>query len=166
MIHVLDSMLSKLATALQSVWGWIVAACLFIVDYFAGHAFIVKFVVAVTVMDAIWGIAVSLKQGKFTLSELARQTIVKFAVYGTAMFVFVGIDKAVDTELCATVVGVVIALVELWSSCGSMLILYPHLPVLRLLKKALTGEIASKLRIEAEEVESILESTKKKGAKK
>ena len=159
--------------ALQTVWGWIAAAGLFVADYFAGHKFIVLFVCAVTLMDAVWGIAVSHKQGRFTLSELARLTIVKLAVYGTALFVFVGIDRAIDTELGATVVGVAIAMVELWSSFASMLILYPQMTVLRLLKKALTGEIAAKLHIDTDDVEAILNEgvrskdkrSKKKGVK-
>ena len=65
----------KLLCILQTVWGWITGLCLFLIDYFAGHKFVVFLVMAVTIMDAIWGIAVSIKQGKFTLSELARLTV-------------------------------------------------------------------------------------------
>ena len=111
----------KLLCILQTVWGWLTGLCLFLIDYFAGHKFVVFLVMAVTIMDAIWGIAVSIKQGKFTLSELARLTVAKLAVYGCAMFVFVGIDKIADTILSAAIVGTVIILVEFWSSCASML---------------------------------------------
>jgi hypothetical protein len=41
-----------------------------------------------------------------------------------------------------------------------MLILYPNFLFLRLLKKALTGEIASKLGIPEEEVKEVLEGRK------
>jgi hypothetical protein len=155
--HIGSHALAKLAAILQTVGGWFALGVLFVVDYFAGHSFVVLLVVAVTLMDAGWGIAVSVKQGKFTLSELARLTIAKLAVYGCALFVFVGLDKIVDNTVSASIVGAAIVLVEFWSSCASMLILYPNFLFLRLLKKALTGEIASKLHIEESDVEKVLD---------
>lgn len=152
----------KLLCILQTVWGWITGLCLLLIDYFAGHKFVVFLVMAVTIMDAIWGIAVSIKQGKFTLSELARLTVAKLAVYGCAMFVFVGLDKIANTILSAAIVGTVIILVEFWSSCASMLILFPNFLFLRLLKKALAGEIAAKLHVDAAEVDKILDETNNK----
>ena len=149
--------MSKLLCLLQTMAGWLSLAVISFIDYFAGHGFVVLLVVAVTLMDAGWGIAVSVKQGKFTLSELARLTIAKLAVYGCAMFVFVGLDKIIDNTISASIVGAAIVLVEFWSSCASMLIMFPHFLFLRLLKKALTGEIASKLHIEESDVEKVLD---------
>lgn len=149
--------MNKLCGCLQTVQGWLIGLGVACVDYFAGHAFVVFLVLAVTLMDAGWGIAVSVRQGIFTLSELMRLTIDKIAVYGCALFVFVGLDKFAETTVTASIVGAAIVLVEFWSSCGSMLILYPHIPLLRLLRKALTGEIAAKLHVKPEEVEAILD---------
>lgn len=160
--HIAGHAIEKLASILTTIGGWCALLLLFIVDYFAGHSFVVMLVVAVTLLDAVWGIAVSVKQGKFTLSELARLTIAKLAVYGCALFVFVGLDKITDTTFSASIIGAAIVLVEFWSSCASMLILFPHILFLRLMKKALTGEIASKLKISEEDVESVLEENKKK----
>lgn len=153
---VITKLISKLTYILSTGWGWMAALGIIIADYFAGHTFIVSLVVSVTLMDALWGIAVSLKQGNFTRSELARLTIDKLAVYGCAMVVFVGLDKLGDTTITASVVGAAIVLVEFWSSCASMLILFPHIAFLRLMEKALTGEIASKLHIGEEEVEKAM----------
>ena len=155
-MQILEHLIQKLCAILQTGWGWIVGAAIFAMDYFAGHSFIVFLVVAVTLMDAFWGIAVSIRQGRFTLSELARLTIAKVAVYGCALFVFVGLDKIVDTVLTTALIGSAIVLVEFWSSCGSMLILFPNFLFLRLLKKALKGEIASKLHISEEEVDKVI----------
>ena len=69
-MQILEHLLHKLYTILQTGWGWLVGAAIFLMDYFAGHSFIVFLVVAVTLMDACWGIAVSVKQGRFTLSDL------------------------------------------------------------------------------------------------
>lgn len=159
-MQILYHLIQKLTNILQTGWGWAVGVMFFLMDYFAGHQFIVFLTVSVTLMDAFWGIVVSIKNGRFTLSELARLTIAKLAVYGCALFVFVGLDKMSGTTLTASLVGAAIVLVEFWSSCGSMLILFPQIPLLRLLKKALTGEIAAKLHISEEEVENILKNKK------
>ena len=144
----------KLLSILHTVQGWIVAGVLFVLDFIAGHELAVGLVVAVTLMDAIWGITVSIKRKKFALSELARLTVGKLAVYGCAMLAFIGLDKIVGMTLTASIIGAAITLVELWSASASMLILFPNFLFLKLLRKALTGEIASKLGIEPEEVEA------------
>lgn len=150
----------KLLTILQCLPGWIIAIALCIGNFFAGHRTIVLLVIAVTVIDAFWGIAVSIHKGEFALSELARLTVSKLAVYGCAMVVFVGLDKIADTVLTATLVGSAIVLVEFWSSCASMLILYPDFIFLRLLSNVLTGEIARKLKISEDEVKAAQEKQK------
>lgn len=154
--HIAGNTLTKLFCILQSVKGWVAFATLFAADYFGGHGFVVSLTIAVTLMDAVWGIAVSIRQGKFALSELARLTIAKLAVYGCALFVFVGLDRITDTTVTGSIVGAAIILVEFWSSCASMLILFPNMLFLKLMKKALTGEIASKLHIGEDEVEDVL----------
>lgn len=147
---------TKLFSILHTVQGWVIAGLVFLADYIVGHELAVGLVVFVTLMDAAWGITVSVKKKKFALSELARLTIGKLAVYGCAMLVFIGLDRLIGMTLTASVVGAAITLVELWSASASMLILFPNFLFLKLLRKALTGEIASKLGIEPEEVEAVL----------
>lgn len=165
--HIVERLESILAT----LQGCIVGIGLFALNYIAGNELAVGLVVGITLMDAIWGIAVSIKRGRFALSELARLTVAKFAVYGCAMLTFIGIDKVIDMTLTTSAIATVIILVEFWSSCGNMLIIYPEMPALKLLKKALIGEIASKLNISPEEVEGVLkefeaQKNKKKALKK
>ena len=160
MNKIIERLIDKLLHILQHPTGWVLGIGIAIGNYFSAHSFIVFLVVAVTLIDAVWGIAVSIHQGRFTLSELARLTIAKLAVYGCAIFVFVGLDKVMSTTLSTSLVAAAIVLVEFWSSCASMLILYPNFLFLRLMKKALTGEIASKLRVNEEDVENILNGEK------
>lgn len=157
MIQVVEKLLLKLGAILQTLQGWVIALGLVLGEYFfASHATVVWLVLAVTLMDAAWGIAVSVSHGQFTLSELMRLTVAKIAVYGCALAVFIGLDKIAETELCTDIVGGAIILCEGWSMSASMLILFPHIPVLHLIKRALAGEIATKLRTTPEEVESAL----------
>lgn len=86
----------KLYAILHTLLGWVVAGLLFLADYVVGHELAVGLVVFVTLMDAVWGISVSIKHKKFALSELARLTIGKLAVYGCALLAFIGLDKMID----------------------------------------------------------------------
>lgn len=163
MTQIIVKTLTKLGTILQTVQGWVVAAGIFVAEYFFGdHATVVWLVLTATLLDAVWGIAVSISHGQFTLSELMRLTVAKIAVYGCALAVFIGLDKVTGTELSTDIVGGAIILCETWSMLGSMLIIYPHIPILQLLRKALTGEIANKLGVAPEEVEDILTGEKSK----
>ena len=159
----------KCGELLQYPLSWLTAIGLFIAEVFVGSRFLIMMVLAVTIMDACWGIAVSVKRGKFTLSELMRQTVVKILVYGSALLVFLALDKFIKMEtgltleLSSGLVGVLIVLTEGWSSAASALILFPNVPFLRFMQKALTGEIARKLGISEEEVESTMK--RKRAAK-
>ena len=146
----------KLQHILHTIAGWFVGLILFLGDFIGGHELAVGLVVFVTLMDAIWGISVSIKKKRFDLSELARLTIGKLAVYGCAMLTFIGLDKMIGMTLSASIISTAICLVELWSASASMIILFPNFFFLKLFKKALTGEIASKLKIPEEEVDAVL----------
>lgn len=169
LIQVPEHVWQKCGELLQYPISWLTAIVLFVVDVFAGHYFLVMMVLLVTIMDAGWGIAVSVKRGKFTLSELMRLTIVKIAVYGCALWMFLALDTFVANETGLTlditsgVIGVLIVLTEGWSSAASALILYPNTPFLKMMQKALTGEIARKLGITEDEVTNMM--TKKRNAK-
>ena len=161
MIEIITKTFTKLGAILQTVQGWVVAAGIFVAEYFlADHATVVWLVLTATLLDAVWGIAVSISHGQFTLSELMRLTVAKLAVYGCALAVFIGLDKVTGTELSTDIVGGAIILCESWSMCASMLIIFPYIAILQLLRKALTGEIANKLRITPEEVEEALNANK------
>lgn len=157
----------RLYEILSTVWGWVLCLLMILVDYVTGYGMMVDIAVMAVVMDGAWGIASSLKQGNFALSELARDTLAKLAVYGCAVFSFIGIDKLLGTGggLTTSIICACIVLVELWSASASMLICFPRMPFLQLLKKTLVGEIARKLNIEPGEVENTLQTMCKNGKK-
>ena len=142
------------------MWGWLLCAALLVMNFIVGYEKMVGFTVMAIVLDAVWGIAASLIQKRFALSELARDTIAKLAVYGTAVFVFILVDKlaGISGGLTTSVICIGIILVELWSMSASMLICFPNMPFLKILKKALAGEIASKLNVKPEDVTAALDT--------
>ena len=159
----------KTEDVFSSITGWFFGGLLMVVDVFSGQGFLVMMIVLLTFIDAIWGIAVARKRKRFTLSELIRQTAGKFAVYGCALFGFLAIDHYITLEtgleigITSGLIGVIIAMAELWSCSANMLIIYPDFPVLKLLQKRLTGEIANKLGCEPSEVAKILKKPQPRG---
>ena len=163
--HFLSNIGQKFAEALQYPASWLAGLGLFIADAVTGGTLLVYLVIIATFIDLVCGIAVSIKRKNFAKSEQMRQTVEKFMVYGTAMLVFLCIDKAIEAEtswefaLTSGVVGVVIAMTETWSFLASLLILFPSNPFLRMFQKALIGEIARKLQCDECEVEKILKES-------
>lgn len=156
---ILEHFLAKLQEILSTVWGWISFAVLFGVDCISGHGTAIGIALIAIIMDAIWGIASSIKQRKFARSELARDTLGKIAVYGCAILAFSCIDKllGIHNGLTTNIICALIVLVEFWSTMGSMLICFPKMPFLRIVKFALIGEIANKLGVNEDDVKRALE---------
>lgn len=163
--HLLTHIPQKLIDILRYPASWLAGLGLFIADAVSGGVLIVYVVIIATTIDLICGIAVSIKRKNFAKSELARLTVEKVVVYGTALLVLLCIDKVIAAEtswefaLTSGAVGVVIALTEMWSFLASLLILFPTNPFLRMFQKALIGEIASKLKCDESEVEKILKDS-------
>lgn len=162
--NIIINVTHKLMDILSTAWGWAAWLSILITNFFAGYEFAITVTVIAIILDGVWGIAAALKQGRFTLSELARDTVMKMSVYGTAIIVFIAIDKLshISGGLTISLICAVIILVEFWSMSASMLICYPNMPFLRLMRKALVGEIASKLNVSPDKVSEVLEELKKR----
>ena len=159
---------AKLADIFSTFWGWFLAVFIAVGNFFAGHIGIINIVLFAVIIDAFWGIFVSVKQGKFVLSELARLSISKLLVYGCVLALFIAIDKMLGGSLVvtSTIVATLIVLVEAWSTLASMMIVYPNMAFLRLLRKVLKGEIASKLNVAEEDVDNYFVEKSKKNKKR
>lgn len=152
---------AKFADAMSSVGGWILAAILFVVNFYSGYKVVVFGIIGVVLFDAVWGIAAARYRGKYFSSDRARDSLLKLAVYATFITMMIIIDKiaslsGIEIKLTTAIVGVIIGMAEIWSTCGSILIICPNMPIIRMLRKALTGEIAHKLDISEEDVEKYL----------
>lgn len=167
MITILSRVWQKVVEILHYPAGWLAGFGIFVADAVSGGRLVVYTVIVASVLDLACGIAVSRKRGKFTLSELIRQTVEKLAVYGTVLLAFLCLDKllAIETTLDITItsglVGAVITMAEVWSFAAALLILFPKNAFLRLFQKALIGEIARKLQCEEDAVEAILKDARK-----
>lgn len=158
---------TKLGAALQHPGAWFAGLGLFIADAATRGKLTIYLVVVACLVDFVCGIAVAVKRKRFTQSELMRLTVEKLLVYGCVMLVFLCIDGAIadqtgfELSLTSALVGVVITLTEAWSFLASLLILFPKNPLLKLLQKSLTAELAGKLGVEKEDVEAALAQSRR-----
>ena len=164
-MNMIENFFTKLSDVLSTAGGWALLLLAVAADYLSGYKAMINVAVMAVVLDAVWGIASSRKQGRFALSELMRNTLSKLTVYGSAVLCFVGVDHLVasGSGLTTGIVCACIVLVELWSPCASMLICYPDLPFLRLMRKVLLGEIARKLNIDVKSVDEALNNINQHG---
>ncbi len=153
--------LHKLQAILSTFSGWVSLLGVVLANFFAGYQSAIEAVVIVVALDLAWAIASAVKRGTFAYSYLAKESVSKLSVYGSVIVGFVVLDKIVGMALPVTTIVVcsLISLVELWSMAGSMLIVCPNMPFLRLLRPILRGEIAHKLRISETQVEEYLNGT-------
>lgn len=137
------------------VLGWI--ACT-IGSFVAGYEGMFLLLFFSVLLDAFWGIANAIHAKRFVLSDLMRATVAKILSYCSVFLVIIGIEKIlrIDSTIASAVVVGVIALTELWSVCGHILIRFPNIVFFRLLRPALVGEISRKLNISEEEVQKTL----------
>lgn len=152
----------KLIDALSTIWGWFVALFLFLLDFFCGYGMALNLILILILTDLGWGIAVAVRCKRYALSECARNTVSKvFSYYGCLLIVIL-IEKMLgaETTLGVSLVTTAIALTELWSISGNMLIVNPKIPVIRLLRVQLIGEIARKLNLSESQVKEALDNDK------
>ena len=71
-------MFDKFASALSTIYGWLLAIGIGVVNFFAGYELSIIAVVFCVFADLFWGIWAAIKQHKFAQSELVRDTLSKF----------------------------------------------------------------------------------------
>ena len=154
-----NAMLNKLSDMLSHVWGWVLLICGSTFNVIAGYKAALVLVGFVILGDLFFGIAAAKKQGKYTQSELIRATINKCGAYYFVLLVAVMIEQVVtwDWFLLTNTFATVIAITELWSIAGNILIINPNAPFFRIMRSALVGEIARKLGRSEDEVKEDFE---------
>lgn len=155
LINTANTVILKIGDALSSIAGWLSAVILFFVNLASGYELAILFVVFSTFLDTVWGIAAAIKQHKFTFTEFARATMLsKWLLYASTIIVFIFMEQVAGIESHLSVIGIcsVLSLVEWWSMCGSALIISPNMPIIRLMRHYLAGEVAHKMGMTKEEV--------------
>lgn len=154
---------ARLQSIFSTVVGWVCATAAAVLNVVTGYKSAIIAVAVCVTLDTAWGIAAQIKQGRFALSELGRKGMLsKIALYASVIISFMHIERfvGIDSHITVDIVCALICVVEVWSMCGSALIINPDMPFLRLFYKVLRGEIARKMRIEETELDNILHKGK------
>ena len=157
----------KVSELFGTVWGWIIAAFFFVVEFYGGYGMAFLSIGLAIIVDMILGIWSAVKQGKYAKSELMRDTFSKVVVYGLALLVIIHMEMlTASTTLGTNICAAVMCAAEFWSIAGNALIINPNLGFFRLIRSSLVGEIARKLHITEEEVKDAFEKGDKLIGKK
>lgn len=161
----LAHLLAKVTDMFSHLAGWWLAVMIFASTYCGHQMILIHYVLICILVDMIWGIAAYVKIHKFVLSQAITKTAIKIAAYIT-IFTLVTMGEHVLSDswfIASRVTCATLCAAELWSSMGHILVVQPNMPVIKLLRKYLAGEISRKLGIEVDEVNEIL--TNKSNAK-
>lgn len=158
--ELISSFATKMDDILGSVIGWLMTSMCFVLNYFAGEKICFVAVLTCVIMDAVAGIWSAILQKKYARSELLRDTCSKIFAYVGSLVVVILMGRLVriDSGITTGIVSAIICACELWSMSASFLIINPKLIFFRLIRPALVGEMARKLGITEEQVESALDN--------
>lgn len=139
--------MQTLLKLITKTYGWALATLCSAITFLAPEKFSFTVVLAAILIDAVFGIMVSLMNGRFVLSKLGRVTIFKIASYMSALIMVFMIERlAHDSGFFGIkiVAGWAVAC-EFWSMSASVLIIWPDAVFFRIMRRHLKGEISAKL---------------------
>ena len=138
----------QLNNALSTAYGWMLAMVSTLIAFVTPEKMSFLVVGGAILADLFWGIVASLKLKKFILSVALRETIKKIGVYSFALLGAMSIEAIAHIEgtfIAVRTVAILASVCEFWSMSASMLIVYPNMPFLKLMRWQLKGEIESKV---------------------
>jgi len=146
---IMEKGIIQLNNALSTAYGWMLAMVSTLIAFVTPEKVSFFVVGGAILADLFWGIVASLKLKKFLLSAALRETIKKIGVYSFALMGAMAIESITHSEgtfIAVRTVAILASVCEFWSMSASMLIVYPKMPFLKLLRGQLKGEIESKIK--------------------
>lgn len=160
-LAVLTNIGTSLSSVLATLYGRFVILIVFLGAYFASISGMVHIMLLLVIVDAVFGITVSIKTKGVgsVLSNRLRNTLYKMFFYLFFLVFTFLVEFQITGIECVTpkLIFALISGVELWSISANALILNPKFPFLRIFKKYLSREISKKLDISPEEVTDLLD---------
>lgn len=150
LLHQMQTLIKLLSTG----YGWALASFCSLLTFFAPEKYAFTVVLAAILIDAVFGIIVSVINGRFVLSKLGRVTIFKIASYMSALIMVFMIERlAHDSGFFGikVVAGWAVAC-EFWSMSASILIIWPDAAFFRIMRRHLKGEISAKLGTDIDDI--------------
>lgn len=138
-----------LRTVFSSTYGWCSAIFLFMLSYLTPiHS---NFIIlgCLILIDMFWGIYRTIYTGGFVVSWLMKDTLKKISVYASTLLSVFLIESLFHNGTVATnIVTSIAGSCEIWSFTASILIIYPDMPYVKMLRKYLIKEMEKKSGID------------------
>ncbi|WP_419033307.1 hypothetical protein [Dysgonomonas gadei] len=157
-----EKILKHIYILFEYIYGYILYCISLVTSFLVGEKIAVTIVLLSIFFDLILGIWTSIKQDKFTRSQLIQDTFIKLTVYGIPLLL-IGLSGKMFSEWgIAFYVGCALAIgCELWSISAHLLIIAPKMPFVKILRFQLKDEIKSKTGKDIEELNKIEDNNEK-----
>ena len=168
LIDTTRNMAAKLATAISSAWGWFIGIPALTFSLIDDDAMLLTKIIWVTLsIDLCFGTWNAIKSKRHVLSQAIMVTVMKYAIYSALFWLVVLAEKGVDADwfIASRAAFAFCMAAEIWSVTGHVAIIYPKFIFVRVLRKALVGEVARKLNVTEEEALEILDGKRNEKGK-
>ena len=163
-LDVINSIPTKIYEVLSSIWGKILATITFCGMFLGDRLPLFWYITFAIIVDAVWGVATSLRFRKFIFSKLITKSAIKIFAYVSIYALVALVEKGFsggDFIFTSSIIAAILISSELWSILGHIGVAYPDFMVIKILRKYLKGEMAKKLGIPEDELDEILYNNNK-----
>ena len=162
-IQIFEHFFDKVGQVFGNVFGWLIAIFTWYVSWLGNDKGVIALILVCVLWDMIWGVAAAIKQKRFVVSRLLRESFWKVVVYVGSLSIILFAERVLGANLNVTIrlLAVIASTIELFSSAGNILIIKPDFVFVRLFGKYLIGEIADKMHTTEEDVKEMLKGSKR-----
>jgi hypothetical protein len=150
---------------LSTVLGWGMLLTSYIYTVFGDKATLLNWVLLAMLFDLFFGSWAALKMKRFHISTALVSTAIKLVMYVTLFFVPMILEDILgfkDFKTLTCLVAAFLFCAEVFSIMAHMLIIKSDLIAIKIVRKALIGEIARKLKLPISKVMEMFEIIDKK----
>lgn len=155
----------KILYAGSTAWGWLISQAVFICSFFDKDSeMLIKILWVVVTIDLVLGIITSVKLKRHVLSQAIIKSAIKYGIYTALFWIVVASERGIGLEwfLASKLIFAFSVAAEVWSILAHISIIKPDLIIVRILRKALAGEVAKKLGVSPDEAIAILDGKEAK----
>lgn len=120
------------------------------------RVWLVKLTIILMAVDLVWGTISSIKRRTWLCSTFALSTSIKLLAIGSIFVGVAALEKAISNDFVwlSSAACIIFCYSELVSIIAHILIIKPNFPALRVFSKILQAEIAKKLKLSPQEINS------------
>ena len=157
LIEIYDSVVITLTELFSHIFGYIMIVLLYILSTFGDKVQLFNYILLCMVIDLFWGMASNYVKGTFGLSKCFVRTAIKITIYLSLFTMCVLIEQVINgnISILTRTVSTILCGGELLSIIAHILIIKPNMPILKVLSKYLTKEMARKLKIQEGDIDEL-----------